>query len=234
MTEVQRSLAGYKSKVHEQGEFENPNEGKPLLTEYDEYVFKLIKFPHVKTMPQPKKDKTGKETVIQVDKAICEFEEEITKNQILAFWRVDSLNFSDDDFESAILRFFRKIGTPVPQSENIDWEKYFLVGMRFRGRVAIGKGQDKQPNGKYFIDVPTCRPILASDKHPESYTPAQTVTDAPPAAKPTALLANAMIIIHGCANSADAYQRLLDAKVSVEVVQEFLAADKSGKISYPC
>ena len=63
-------------------------------------------------MPQPKKDKSGKETVIQVDKAICEFEEEGTKNVVLAFWRVDSLNFSDDDFESAILRFFRSLVGP--------------------------------------------------------------------------------------------------------------------------
>ena len=31
--EPQKSLAGYKSKVHEQGEFDNPNDGKPLLND---------------------------------------------------------------------------------------------------------------------------------------------------------------------------------------------------------
>ena len=47
-----RTLAGYKSKVHEQGEFENPNEGKPPLNDSDEYVLRLTEFPHVKAFQQ--------------------------------------------------------------------------------------------------------------------------------------------------------------------------------------
>ena len=41
MTEQQRTLAGYKSKVHEAGEFENPNEGKPPLNDSEGYVLRL-------------------------------------------------------------------------------------------------------------------------------------------------------------------------------------------------
>lgn len=70
MTEPQRSLAGYKSKIHEGTDFENPNEGKPLLTEFDEYVFKLNAFPRVKTFQQLKKMKDGTENPVDVDKAI--------------------------------------------------------------------------------------------------------------------------------------------------------------------
>lgn len=222
MTEP-RSIAGYKSKVHESEGFENPNEGKPILNDQDEYIFRLPKLPHVKTMPQVKKGKDGKETTIQVDKAIVEFEEEQTKNIVMAFWRVDSLNFSDDDFESAILRFFRKIGSPVNPDKEIDWSEYFIPGMRFRARVAIGKGQDKKPNGKYFLDVPTCRKILASDMHPDAAATMQT---------PTATLANALLLAKGAANAGDAFA-LLIGKVPAEVVQEFVAADKAGTIRYP-
>ena len=97
MTEEQRTLAGYKSKVHEAGEFENPNEGKPPLNDTDEYVFSLRTFPRVKEFSQIKEKKDGTRTTVKVDKAICEFVEEGTKNVVLAFFRVDSLNFSEDE-----------------------------------------------------------------------------------------------------------------------------------------
>jgi hypothetical protein len=182
--------------------------------------------PHVKTMPQPKKDKQGKETVIQVDKAICEFEEEGTKNIVLAFWRVDSLNFSDDDFESAILRFFRRIGTPVSTDGDIDWSNYFLPGMRFRARVAIGKGADKKPNGKYFLDVPTCRKILASDMHPDA---AATL----PTANASAALTNALYLAKGAKDFHEAMAMLEKAQASKEVTMALFQANLDSAVRYP-
>ena len=98
MTEQpQRSLAGYKSQVHEQGEYDNPNEGKPVLNDSDEYVFRLTAFPNVKSFDQIKEKKDGSRTTVKVDKAICVFEEEQTQNIVTAFFRVDSLNFSEDE-----------------------------------------------------------------------------------------------------------------------------------------
>jgi len=223
--EAQRSLSGYKSKVHEQGEFENPNEGKPPLTEFDEYVLRLTAFPKVKTFPQIKKIR-GVDTTIQVDKAICIFEEEHTKNEILSLLRVDSLNFSEDDaFESAIIKFFRKIQHPLKEGIEPNWDEYFIVGMRFRARVAVGKDADKKPNGKYYLDIPTCRPLGIT-----------TTQDIPPITTPdnSVLLANAMLIVHGCQNAMDATQRLFDSQCKPELVQVFLAANKAGTIKYPC
>lgn len=233
MADEQRSLMGYKSKVHEQGEFENPNEGKPPLTEFDEYVFRLVEFPHVKTFQQIKEKKDGTKVTINVDKAICNFEEEKSKNIVNAFFRIDSLNFSDEEsFESAIIRFFRKIGTPLYGGIEPEWDRYFCVGMRFRGRVVIGKDQEKKPNGNYYLDVPTCRPILATDRHPESNPQPQSQT---PSVSPAngADLANAKLIVHGCANRIDAIRRLSDARVSGAVITAFIAADDAGQITYP-
>jgi len=236
MTEEQRTLAGYKSKVHEQGEFENPNEGKPLLNDTDEYVLRLLKFPHVKEFSQTKDRKDGSRVTVKVDKAICEFVEEQTTNIVTAFFRVDSLNFSEDEaFESAIVRFFKKIKAPIPENAEPEWDRHFIVGMRFRGRVVVGRDDKKLPNGKYFLDVPTCRPLLASDKHPEAVASAkengrQTSTAAGPT---SALLANAKIIVHGAANVTDALQRLSDAKVQDDVIAAFVQANAKGQITYP-
>lgn len=230
--EQQRSLVGYKSKVHEAGDFENPNEGKPPLDDSEEYVLRLTKFPNVKTFDQIKEKKDGTRVTIKVDKAICEFEERDTKNIVTAFFRVDSLNFSEDEsFESGIVRFFKKIKNPLPENAAPDWTQYFIVGMRFRGRVVIGKGQDKKPNGNYYLDVPTCRPLLASDKAREDF--GTTSSDAPQTAASVDSVAKAKIIIVGCADSATAYQRLLEAKAQPELIQAFLLADKRGEIAYP-
>ena len=228
----QKSLAGYKSKVHEQGDFENINEGKPALDDSEEYVLRLTKFPRVQTFDQVKEKKDGTRVTVKVDKAICEFEEAQTKNIVTAFFRVDSLNFSEDEsFESAVVRFFKKIKNPLPENVSPDWEQYFVVGMRFRARVVIGKGQDKKPNGNYYLDVPTCRPLLPSDKAREDF--GVTAPDAPQNDANAVSLAKAKQIVVGCADKDSAYQRLLDAKVSAEILQAFLAADKAGQIKYP-
>jgi len=103
--------------------------------------------------------------------------------------------------------------------------------MRFRARVVIGKGQDKKPNGNYHIDVPTCRPLLASDKAREDF--GTTTSDAPQTAASMDSVAQAKIIIVGCADSTTAYQRLLEAKAQPDIIQAFVAADKRGEIAYP-
>ena len=226
MSEEQRTLSGYKSRVHEQSDFENPNEGKTTLTEFDEYTLRLTAFPKVKTFQQLKKI-NGKDTTVNVDKAIIVFEEEATKNEILSLMRVDSLNFSEDDaFESAIIRFFRKIGHPLVEGVEPNWDDYFVVGMRFLARVVIGKDDKKVPNGKYYLDVPTCRPLKGT------VAPQTTMPDKP--AADASNLANAMIIVHGCDNVSDAIKRLSNAKVAEDVMSAFLTANGEGKIKYPC
>ena len=217
----QRSLAGYKSKVHEAGEFENPNEGKPALNDSDEYVLRLTAFPNVKTFPQIKEKKDGTRTTIQVDKAICVFEEELTHNIVTAFFRVDSLNFSDtESFESGIVRFFKKIKAPLPEAGDIDWTEHFLVGMRFRSRVAVGVDDKKMPNGKYFLDVPTCRPILPSDKSDGTV-------------KPDAALANALLLSHKAKDFQEAMSMLEKAQAPKDVVMALFQANLDNKLQFP-
>jgi hypothetical protein len=229
MTEEQRSLMGYKSKIHEQGDFENPNEGKPQLTEFDEYIFRLKSFPKVKTFPQVKEKKDGTRIKIDVDKAICEFEEEITHNVVVVFFRIDSLNFPEDEqYESAVIRFFKKIKTPLVEGDSPEWDRYFIVGMRFRGRVVVGKGQDKVPNGTYYLDVPTCRPILESDKHPDAVSAMQNELPGQEMSIETIKL-----LIKGSKNKDEGTIKLYEAKQSSNTVQVFLAAVRDGKISFP-
>ena len=225
-SEPQRTLAGYKSKVHEQGEFDNPNDGKPVLTEFDEYVLRLTSFPKVKTFQQVKQKKDGTQVAINVDKAICEFEDFVTRNIVTAMFRVDSLNFADDEaYESAILKFFRKMGHPIPEGIEPVWEELFVVGMRFRSRVVVGKGEDKKPNGRYYLDVPTVRPLLAADKDASEQPPKPS--DAQNA------LANALYLAKGAKTSKDALGMLNDAKAGKEVVMAFMHADLDDKIKYP-
>ena len=233
MTEQTRSLSGYQSKVHEKGEFDNPNIGKPPLNEDDEYILRLVKIPHTKVMPVVK-EKDGQRKTVQVEKAVCEFEEILSHNIVLAFLRVDDLRWTEDEsFEMAVIKFFRKIKHPLIEGEVPNWDKYFVPGMRFRSRVAVGKDENKKPNSKYFLDIPTVRPLLPSDKAGEEFglnEPAQTSTAAP---APSALLANAKLVVHGAANMTDALQRLADAKVTDEVIAAFVQANGKGQITYP-
>jgi len=221
MTDEQRSLAGYKSKVHEQGEFENPNEGKPPLNDTDEYVFRLNAFPRVKTFNQIKEKKDGTRTTIKVDKAICDFEEAQTKNIVTAFFRVDSLNFSEDEsFESGVVRFFKKIKHPLAEGVEPDWEQYFVTGMRFRGRVVLGKGQDKKPDGRYYLDVPTCRPLLPNDKNDGT-----TASDG--------TLANALLLAKGAKDFNSAMDMLKAAGAAKDVAMALFNANLDGNVKFP-
>jgi hypothetical protein len=224
--EPQRTLAGYKSKVHEQGEFDNPNDGKPALTEFDEYVLRLTAFPKVKTFQQIKQKKDGTQVAINVDKAICEFEDHNTRNIVTAMFRVDSLNFADDEaYESAILKFFRKMGHPIAEGIEPIWEELFVVGMRFRSRVVVGKGEDKKPNGRYYLDVPTVRPLLAADKDASAQPPKPS--DAQNA------LANALFLAKGAKTHNEAMDMLTAAKAPKEVVMAMFTAHMDDKIKYP-
>lgn len=226
MTDEQRSLSGYKSTVHEQGEFENPNDGKPLLNENDEYIIRLKSFPRVKAFQQVKEKKDGSRTTISVDKAICEFEDVASGNTITAFFRIDSLNFSEDEsYQSAIIRFFKKIGNPLTEGISPDWDKMFVVGMRFRGRVVVGRGADKQPDGRYYLDIPTCRKLLPSDTAGESF--GAQIQDAPN------LLANALLLAKGAKDIHVAMDMLQKAGTTKEVVMALFRADLDGKVTYP-
>lgn len=233
----QRSLAGYKSQVHEQGEYDNPNEGKPVLDDSEEYVLKLIAFPNVRTFDQIKENKDGSRKTIKVDKAICEFEETKTKNIVTAFFRVDSLNFSDEEsFESGVVRFFKKIKNPLPENVSPDWTKYFLVGMRFRGRVAIGKGQDKKPNARYYLDVPTCRPLLQSDTAGEDFEHAgkdAATQTAKEALAPAATLTNALLLAKGAKTYQEAMDKLQSASAPKDLVMALFQAHLDGKLTFP-
>lgn len=232
MPEEQRSLVGYKGKVQEAGDFPNPNEDKPLLNENDEYVLRLMAFPKVKTFKQQREKKDGTKFFEDVDKAICEFEETQTKNVVTSFFRIDKLNFSEDDsYSSAVIRFFGKIGHPLPENVYPEWENYFVVGMRFRARVAVGV--DKTPNGKvpnhhYYLDVPTCRKLLPSDIANEDQG-----TGKPKPDENANLLANALLLAKGSATSRDAIIKLQDLKVPKDVFMAFFQADLDGKVNYP-
>jgi hypothetical protein len=236
MVDQQRSLSGYKSKIQEPGDFENPNEGKPLLTEFDEYIWKLKAFPHVKVFKQQKKLKDGTTKMEDVEKAIVEFEEQSTGNIAMSFFRVDKLNFSEDEsYRSAIIRFFHKIGHPLPEGVEPEWDKFFIVGMRFRARAVVGtdvvEGK-KVPNHKYYIDIPTCRPLLPSDTAGEGF--AETAKPEKP--KPdenAASLANALLLVKGSKDSKEALDKLKAMNASKDVTLAFFNADLEGKVTYP-
>jgi len=234
MSEEQRSLAGYKSKVHEQGDFENPNEGKTPLDDITEYVLRLVEFPRVKEFSQIKEKKDGTRVTIKVDKAICDFVEEKSGNIVTAFFRVDSLNFSEDEaFESGIVRFFKKIKAPLPEAGDIDWTNHFIPNMRFRGRVVVGKDEKKQPNQRYYLDVPTCRPLPPSDKHPDAVAAMQQQPTATTTAIPNPNLANALLLAKGAKTHQEAMDALSKAQASKEVVMALFQANLDGLLKFP-
>jgi hypothetical protein len=236
MSEEQRSLSGYKSKVHEKGEFDNPNVGKPPLNEDDEYILRLVKTPHTKIMPVVK-EKDGQRKTVQVEKAVCEFEEMQTHNIVLAFLRVDDLRWTDDEsFEMAVMKFFRKLKHPLVEGVAPNWDDYFIPNMRFRSRVAVGKGEDKKLNSKYFLDIPTVRPLLPSDKAGEDFareSTQQQTSPTPTTAIPNPNLANALLLAHGAKTHQEAMDMLSKAQASKEVVMALFQANLDGLLKFP-
>lgn len=234
MSSEQIPLSGYKSKIVEQQNFDTINVGKSLLNEDDEYVFRLTKVPHV-IKTQVVREKDGIKTTENAEKAVCDFEDTTSKNIVTSFFRIDKLNFSEDEsYRSGVIRFFQKIGSPLTENKEPNWEEKFIVGMRFRGRVKVKQGTDKdgKPVVRYYLDVPTVRKLLATDF--EGATPAAKPTpDRSPEADRKRLL-NAQIIVKGCANRDAALSRLLDARVDSDIIAAFIQADKDGLITYPC
>jgi hypothetical protein len=243
MSSEQIPLSGYKSKIVEQQNFDTINVGKPLLNEDDEYVFRLTKVPHV-IKTQVVREKDGIKTTENAEKAVCDFEETSTKNIVTSFLRIDKLNFSEDDsYRSAVIRFFHKIGSPLTENKEPNWEDKFVVGMRFRGRVKVKQGEDKDRKVviRYYLDIPTVRKLLPTDF--EGAAPAVSPSGSMAFAQPPVehspdadrkRLLNAQIIVKGCATSSDAMMRLLDAKVGNDIIAAFVQADKNGLITYPC
>lgn len=228
----QKSLAGFTGKVAEPGDgFTNPNIGKPLLNDNDEYVLKLVTMPHVVNQKQQKEKKDGTKWIEDQSKAVCEFEEATTKNIVVAFFRVDKLNFSEEDaYRSAVIKFFQKIGHPLTEGVYPDWSQFFIPGMRFRARVVVG--MDKTPdgkkttNGKYYLDVPTCRKLLPSDTAGEDF-------EKPKPDENGALLGNALLLTKGCKDGQEALARLKAVNATKEVTMAFFNADLEGKVTYP-
>lgn len=234
MTSEQIPLSGYKSKIVEKQNFDDQNKGKALLNEDDEYVFRLTKVPHVIKTQQVRDNKDGSKSTEIAEKAVCDFEDTTSKNIVTSFFRIDKLNFSEDEsYRSGVIRFFQKIGSPLTENKEPNWEDKFIVGMRFRGRVKVKQGVDKdgKPLVRYYLDVPTVRKLLPTDF--EGAAPATTPAARNPQAD-RAKLANAQLLIKGCANKSDAVYKLLEATVDTEVVAAFIQADKDGLITYPC
>ena len=91
--------------------------------------------------------------------------------------------------------------------------------MRFRGRVAIGKGEDKKPNAKYFLDIPTCRPLGAATKTSAAKTPRT--------------LANALFLVKGSKDFGEAEDKLRAAGSDKAMLLALFQANLDGKMNYP-
>lgn len=230
----QVDISNYQSEIVERKSFDDQNKGKPPLNQDDEYVFRLVKFPHGYMKKDEKKNADGSITSVNKTMAICEFEEAQTKNIVTTQFRIDKLNFGDDEkFKSGVVKFFQKLGMPLTENKAPNWKDVFVPGMRFRGRVVVKVTKDKDNNDvtKYYLEVATVRKLLPSDKAREDF--GVTAPDAPQTDANAVSLAKAKQIVVGCADKDSAYQRLLDAKVQAEILQAFLAADKAGHIAYP-
>jgi hypothetical protein len=179
--------------------------------------------------------KTGEKKKVQTDVAVCVYIEEQTGNEVISMLRVDSLNFSEDDaFQSAAIKFFKKIKNPISEGTYPDWSRYFIPGMRFRGRVVVKQKKDKDNNvvTNYYLDIPTCRPILPSDMHPDAAA-TLPANNAPKTDEKALSLANAKLIVKGCANRSEAVMRLYEAKAPADIMDAFKDADEKKLIAYP-
>jgi len=103
--------------------------------------------------------------------------------------------------------------------------------MRFRGRVVVGRDEKKLPNGKYFLDVPTCRPLLPSDKHPDAVASAQENATKTPTSDAT--LANALLLAKGSKDFNSAMDALKAQGANKEVAMALFNANLDGKITFP-
>ena len=112
---------------------------------------------------------------------------------------------------------------PVVSGITIKLGDYLELGMQIR--TLVQARIDKKtglPNGYYDFIPASIKPAgsLALPKDPI-------------AQKPDVTLANILLLAKGAINSQDAYFKLVEAKSPVELVQQFLTADKAGIIKYP-
>jgi hypothetical protein len=223
-------LGNFIGEVAERKNFEDQNKGKALLNSDDEYVFKLIKFP--RGIPKKEERINADKSVTTINKimSVCEFEERDSKNIVVTLFRVDKLNYGDDEkFRSGVVKFFQKIGSPLPENKYPNWKEHFIPGMRFRGRVVVKTEKDKDDNTvmKYYLDVPTVRKLQPGDKAGEDFA-----HDAP-VAKPDASLANALLLVKGAKDFNSAMDMLKAAGASKEVTMALFQANYDGKVTFP-
>ena len=230
MTEQQIDIGNYQGEVVERKNFEDQNKGKALLNSDDEYIFTLLKFPRGFPKKEEKINADKSVTTVHKTMAVCEFEERDSKNVVVTMFRVDKLNFGEDEkFRSGVVKFFQKLGTPLPENKYPNWKEHFIVGMRFRGRVVIKTEKDKDNNTvmKYYLDVPTVRKLLPSDKAGEDFSRGDSN------AKPDASLANALLLCKGAKDFNTAMDMLKAAGSSKEVAMALFNANLDGKVTFP-
>jgi len=234
MTDEQRhiDLENYKGEVVERKNFEDQNKGKPILNSDDEYVFTLLKFPRGIQKREEKVNANKSVTIVNKTMAVCEFEERSSKNVVVTLFRIDKLNYGDDEkYRSGVVKFFQKLGTPLPENKYPNWKEHFIPGMRFRGRVVVKTETDKDNNTimKYYLDVPTVRKLPAGDKAGEDF--AHEAPQKPDAS--TANLANALLLAKGAVDFNSAMAMLKDAGSSKEVVMALFQANLDNKVTFP-
>jgi hypothetical protein len=229
MSEGQIDLSNYRSEVVEQKTFDDQNKGKPLLNSDDEYVFKLIKFPHGYKKVDETKNDDGTVKSVTKTMAVCEFEDQTHKNIVTTQFRIDKLNFgTDEKYKSGVVKFFQKLGSPLTENKTPDWKDHFVPGMRFRGRVVVKtmKDKDNKDVTKYYLDVPTVRKLMASDTAGESFAQ-------PTAQKPDASLANALFLAKGAKDFHEAMAMLEKANASKEVTMALFQANLDNAVHFP-
>ena len=94
-----------------------------------------------------------------------------------------------------------------------------LIKVMLKARFDKIKGT---PNGYYDFIPASIKPISASP------SPAS-----PQSGDSSVLLANAMLIVHGCEDAMSATNKLFERNAKTEVVQAFLAAHKAGTVKFP-
>lgn len=229
MTEQPIDIGNYQGEVVERKNFEDQNKGKVLLNSDDEYIFTLTTFPRGFPKKEEKINADKSVTTVNKTMAVCEFEERDSKNIVVTMFRIDKLNFGEDEtFRSGVVKFFQKLGAPLQENKYPNWKEHFIVGMRFRGRVVIKTEKNKDNNTviKYYLDVPTVRKLHPSDKAGEAFS-----SDTP--SKPDASLSNALLLAKGATDFNTAMSLLKSAQASKEVTMALFQANLDGKVTFP-
>jgi hypothetical protein len=119
--------------------------------------------------------------------------------------------------KSGLVAFIRRASPkPIIAGANIKLGDYLDLGMKIKVLVqARIDNKTGQPNGYYDFIPASIKPLVEPQGRPSG-----------------ASLADLMVIAKGCKSSGDVFA-VAYGKVSAEVIQEFIAADKAGKVVYP-